>query len=896
MTIRELWLRLTYPLRRARVERELREEMALHVTLRAEEMARAGWTGEDAADAARRRFGNRSRVAAASRDAWGWHWLDGVGQDVSYVTRQLRRAPGFTLVASLTIAFGVAINATAFTFYDAIVLKPLAVRDPARVVRVLQNRPAFGAELLPYDAYDVLARDTRSLTSVVVSTGPQYLSVVLPGHGLDDGRVITARFVTSDFARQLGVGAAIGRWFDAADDHVVLLDHRFWTRALGADPGVIGQRIRVAGVDLTVIGVAADGFAGTGMPAAAPDFWMPISMMSAVMPNVDWRHDARSHWQILGRLAPQASLTRANAELTLLSRSITDSAGKPLPLIAKRATFFQADAGEFEVFQQVSVAFMVALALILAIAVVNLVNLFGARHAAREREVCVRLALGASRKRIAIQLASESILLALIGGGLGLIAAHRIALWLGEWISSTIASISGGIANVFLDVGLDWRVALYAAFLSALIGLAVGVWPAIRASRGDVNLTLREGVSATAGAAAWAKRNVLLGAQVAGSIVLLTAAGMLLSGIRRARDVDPGFDADHMLVVDVVDQAPGAIRAVRRAEIVRRISALPGVRAASWSARVPFAGTHLRTMARGGVSVTASIDNVAENYFDVMGMPILRGRNFTAREIATNAPMMVVSEAAARLQWPAGDAVGKSVPVNSLLSGPDTTHAYTVIGVVRDNRTNFLSRLNGPSVYFPADLGSAFGAILVRTRGNPGSVVNAVRKEVATVSPSLMSQTHVLTMRAGPMALQQLMAEVPAMVALVLALAGLALASVGVYGLISQIVTRRTREIGVHVAIGAQPRQVIALVAKKTLRPVAWGAVVGGLGAVGLSLFLRSLVAMPDVPDLTFGAGAFNPLVFLGVLAALGAVVAAACYVPARRAAMVDPTVALRAD
>ncbi|HKW46192.1 MAG TPA: ABC transporter permease, partial [Gemmatimonadaceae bacterium] len=301
-------------------------------------------------------------------------------------------------------------------------------------------------------------------------------------------------------------------------------------------------------------------------------------------------------------------------------------------------------------------------------------------------------------------------------------------------------------------------------------------------------------------------------------------------------------------------------------------------------------GTH------DGVTSTVSIDEIGESYFDVMGMPVVRGRNFTALEIATNAPVMIVSDATARLRWPSGDAIGKSVPVNSLLSGPDTTKPYTVIGVVRDIRSNFLSRANGPSAYYPADLTNSFGAILVSTRGTPTSAVNAVRKAVADVSPSLMGQLHILTMRGGPMALQQLMAEVPAMVALALALAGLALASVGVYGLISQIVTRRTREIGVHVAMGAQPRQVIGLVARKTLRPVAWGTVVGGFGALGLSFFLRSLIAMPDVPDLTFGAGAFNPLVFVGVLTVLGVVVVAACYVPARRATMVDPTVALRSE
>lgn len=577
MTARELWLRLTYPLRRRKVQRELNDEMALHVALRAEQLEQRGMAASVAAAAARKRFGNGARIATASRDIWGWRWLDGFGDDLRYIARQLRRSPGFAVVASLTVALGVGLNATAFTFYDAVVLKPLPVADPKSVVRVMQDVRAFGADLLPYTAYEVLHRDARTLRSVVATSAVQSFAATLPGGTDAESRIVAARFVSPDFFRALGVRPAIGRAIDASDDRAVVLDH-------------------------------------------------------------------------------------------------------------------------------------------------------------------------------------------------------------------------------------------------------------------------------------------------------------------------------HMLVVDVPDHSPDSERAVRRAEMERRIAALPGVRAVAWTQRVPFGGTHLRGATRAGLPITVSIDNVGETYFNVMGMSIVRGRGFAREDVERKAPVMIVSEASARLRWPGSDPIGKSVPPGDVLSGPDTTSSYTVIGVVHDIRSNFLSRLNGPSVYFPAGFEGPFGAFIVRTRGAPSTAVDAVRMAVGSVSPSLIGQTHVLTMQGGPMALQRLMAQAPATVALGLALVGLLLAAVGIYGLISQVVTRRTKEIGVHMAIGARQSQVIRLVAGKTLRPVAWGALVGGIIALGISFRLRAMIAMPDVPDLTFDVGAFDPFVFLGVLATLALVVAIACVVPARRAARIDPTVALRAE
>ena len=895
MPLRELWLRLTYPLRRARLDRELRQEMDLHVALRAERLAKNGVARDEAAAMARRRFGNRPRLAAAARDAWGWHWLDGFGQDTLYIVRQLRRTPGFAVVVCVTIALGVAINAAAFSFYDAVALKPLAVADPGRVVRVTQDGRAFGFELLPFSAYEMLRRDAHALQDVTASTPPESFAAVLPGDASAEPRAVTARFATPDFARALGVRARIGRWFDASDDAGVVLDHTFWTNVLGADPAVVGRTMRVGDRTVTIIGVAAADFAGPGMPAAAPNLWLPASMI-APLTGDDRRHGTRPQWQVVARLAPTATLAVADGELTALRRSVVDSAGSPLPLVARKATFFQTDAGEFEAFQQAGAAFLVALALMLGIAAVNLVNLFASRNLAREGEITVRLALGASRGRIARQLASESVLLAVLGGALGLLASRFLASAIARWMMSAMAAITGGMVGVSLDLGIDWRIVAYAAALSIGLGLAVGVWPAWRTSRGDVTTVLRQGGAATAGTAAWGKRHLLLAVQVASCIVLLTAAGALLAGMRLSSAINPRFDADHMLVAAVDDDAPPAERLARRADIARRLAALPDVRAVAWTRRVPFGGTHLSRVTSASGSVTLYLDDVGESYFDAMGLPIVRGRSFTRDEVEHNAPVMVISEAMAHLRWPNGDAIGRSLPPHDPLTGPDTTKAYTVIGIVPDIRSQFLSRLNGPAVYYPYGLANARGSFLVRTRGEPAASANEVRLAVASISPALGNRTHVITMKDGPMALQRLMARVPAIVALALAIAGLGLASVGVYGVISQIVTRRSREIGIHLALGAGRRTVVWLVATKTLRPVAWGVAAGCVGAVGVSLALRAFIRTPDVPDLTFGAGAFNPTVLAGVLGTLGVVVAAALFVPARRALTLDPARTLRAE
>jgi ABC-type antimicrobial peptide transport system permease subunit len=350
------------------------------------------------------------------------------------------------------------------------------------------------------------------------------------------------------------------------------------------------------------------------------------------------------------------------------------------------------------------------------------------------------------------------------------------------------------------------------------------------------------------------------------------------------------------MFVDVGGMTVSERTALQR-DIVRRIGDLPAVEAVTWSRRVPFLGTHLRTgRTPTGEREVMSINDGSASYFTATGLPILSGRGFTDAEVEQDAPVVVVSRSLAARMWRGGDPVGRAVDPTSLLGSIDTARVYTVIGVTKDVRSYFLSRLDAPTAYFPTPIATNQGLFLIRTRGNPAAAIRPIRIALGAVSASLPSQSRLVTMTGGPMAVQRLMAQAPATASMALALFGLALASVGVYGLISQIVTRRTREIGVHVALGGRPVQVAAMVVRKTLRPIMWGAGVGLLGAVGVSMLLRSIIATADMPDFTYGGGAFNPMVFGGVLAAVGVVVVAACVIPARRAATVDPMVALRSE
>jgi predicted permease len=814
-----------------------------------------------------------------------------------YAIRTMTRTPGFVLVAVLTLALGIGFNTAVFSLYQSVALKPLAVSKPAEIVRISGRYDGPEVDRFTFAEYERLRKETRALASVVATSAPENLICVLPDSPSAAGEVVRARLVSANYFSSLGVNPALGRSFGASDAAVAVLSHSFFTRRLHSDAGVLGRSMLVQGTAVTVVGVAAESFAGTGQPAESPDLWIPLSLQPAVMPGVDWLHnDAAAQWQLLARRAPSVSLEQASAELSVLGKSWPAVNGRLIQLRARNATFFQTDSGEFSTFGTVAGVLAIAVGMILLIGCVNLVNLLLARTAARRRELVVRLALGSGRARLIRLLLLESTLLGILGGALGLALAAWMCGWIGVAVTEALERISGGAIRIYLDLTMDWRGFAYTAVLSILTGAIVGILPAVRATRIDLNAALKqEGGHASR---LRAGRNLLLAAQVAACLILLAGAGMLFRGVWRSRDVDPGFETQHLMVmgVNAKSLAPaGAPREALVRRVIERVEELPDVVSVAWADRPPFLGHGSGPFENEQKArVSCLFNGISDRYFETLGIPLLAGRNFTALEAAQEAPLVIVSESAARRFWPGRDPIGRQVLTPPWLRKLMKHQSFTVVGVVKSVRSTYLSKVDEGFLYFPKSLPVNIGLILVRTRIAPRAVFAATHTALGGVHPNLPSQTYMVTLEEGPIAIQRMMAEAPALVASVLGLLALVLAAVGIFGVASYLVAQRTREIGIHMALGAQHRDVIVMVLGQSLRPVAWGAAIGLAGAFGAAALLRATVVMPDLPDLTYGAGAFHPATYLSVCAILAAVVVIAVFVPVRRATRVQPIEALR--
>jgi predicted permease len=396
------------------------------------------------------------------------------------------------------------------------------------------------------------------------------------------------------------------------------------------------------------------------------------------------------------------------------------------------------------------------------------------------------------------------------------------------------------------------------------------------------------------------KRSFLIGAQVAACLVLLAGAGLLFQGVRRSSAIDTGFDLRHTLVAGINSQAvatspSGQMELLRHA--VDRIGAIPGVASVAWADRAPFLGHGTADFGNERGTATACLYNlVSDTYFATLGIPLVAGRNFTRQEVESHAPVVVINDVAARQAWPGEDPIGRRVSGVEWLKGDVTPHsAYTVIGVVKGVRSTFLSKPDQAYVYFPKPFAMGLGfAILVRTQAAPESTAHAIFSGLGAIDPNLPAQTVLVPLDKAPIQIQRMMAEAPAVAAFILGVLALLLASLGVFGVVSQLVAQRTREIAIRVSLGAQNRDVIRMVVGQTLRPVMLGTVAGLAGALGISGLLTKMLVTPDMPDLTYGAGAFDPATFVGVLAILTTVIVAASLVPVRRATRIAPADALR--
>jgi predicted permease len=823
--------------------------------------------------------------------------MGGFMQDLRFAARLLARSPGFTAVAVLSLALGIGANSTIFTLVNAVLLRPLPAADPDRLVAVFttdeRNRGAFLNHMptspLNFEDYRKGAGDVFS--GMVARVG---LPLAFSGKG--EPEQIFGEMVSGDFFGVLGVKPALGRVFLPDEDKVpgaslvTVLSHGFWQRRLGGDPAVVGREITLNGHAFSVVGIAPDGFKGTNA-IAAPALWVPRMThpqlaTGFLKENVDSRRALI--FGITGRLKPGVTLAQADASLkTIASRLASeypeDNGGRSVVLLPLAQATIDPDFRA----NMVSAAglLLTVVGLVLLIACANVANLMLARASVRQREVAVRLSLGASRGRLVRQLLTEGLLLALVAGVLGLLIAY--------WAQGVLWSQRPpGLALDAVDLTPNLRVLGFTLAVSLLTALVFGLAPAFRTSRPDIVGELKQrGGPATFGNRPFNLRSLLVAGQVALSLVALLGAGLFVKSLGNAQRIDPGFDHEKLAVLTVDLGAQGYGEAQAREfhrRMLERAKALPGVERATLASGVPlFQGGLLRTVFPEGVDSSdrkngklVQLNTVEPGYFETMGIALERGRDFALSDHPDSPHVVVVNRTMAKQFWPEQDAIGKRFK----FFGQDWWNE--VIGVAADGKYNFLGENPQPHIYL--SLGQTFEpavSLHLRASGDPATALGMARREVQQLDRALPI-TNVFSY--AEILRQSLWA--PRMGAWLLAVFGLlslGLAVIGIYGVMSYAVNQRTRELGLRMALGANPGDVLKLVVRQGMTLAAAGI------AVGLAL---SFAGTRLVGNLLFGVSMRDPLIVVGIplLLALAALVASA--LPAWRAARVDPTVALRIE
>jgi macrolide transport system ATP-binding/permease protein len=811
-------------------------------------------------------------------------------QDLRYGARMLLRSPGFTLVAALTLGLGIGANTAIFSFVNSLFIRPLAVTNPDQVIRLYaEDSEGRKFDVFSYPNYADL-RDRNQMFQALAAHKDVAANVGL-GDGAED---TTGEVVTGNYFNLLGVKAVLGRALLPEDDltpgahPVVVVSHAFWQRRLGSDRNAVGRKLYINGHPFTVVGVMPEDFKGT-YQALAADFWAPLMMQGQVWYR-SRSHDIRG-WGWLygtGRLKPGVTIAQAQAEFDRLAGQLAQEYPKVnqgltgfrlYPASALPEELRQGASGMFKFF-------MAVVGLVLLAACANIAGLLLARMESRQREVAVRLSLGATRGRLIRQWLTESLLLALLGSAAGLL----FAMWAADSLMTLAPPDFGNLSPV---TRLDARVLAFTLAISALAGLLCGLFPALRASRSNLVAALKEGGSATSGGRHRSRlQQTFVAAQVAVSLTLLVAAGLLLRSLQITAAFDPGFKTDKLLLAQIdllrLGYSPEQSHEFYQ-RLTERLKSLPGVRGVTSAVLVPLGiGRETRgyripghTPPNGGTFFSIDNNTVGPDYFATMGIPILRGRDFDARDAQPGAPpVVVINETMARRFWPNADAVGQRID-----SGGKNP-PIEIIGVARDIKYRSLAEEPRPYVYASAAQVYQPGATMhIRAAGDPKALTNAVRKEIERLD-SNVAITKVATfdeLRQTPLFPSRAMAIVSSLFGLL----ALLLAGVGIYGITSYMVGQRTREIGIRIALGANRGDIFRMIVGQGAAITSIGVGVGLVASLALTRFLSSQL---------FGISARDPLTFASVALLLTAVALMACYIPARRAAKVDPLIALQCE
>lgn len=816
-------------------------------------------------------------------------------QDLRYGARMLLKQPGFTLIAVCTLALGIGANTAIFSLISAILLRPLPVTDPARIVSVsLVNKQGAGLGLFSYREYEDFREQNAVLTGLAAFRfAPVNLSG-LAGKAGNNERV-WGYLVSGNYFEVLGVKAVVGRAFSeeeerAPDAHPVLvLSHSCWQRRFGADPGIVGQTIILNNRPFTVIGVMPAGFTGTER-AFTPEIWAPSMMQSWVDPGAGRldRGDG-SGWFVVGRLKPGVSAPQAEGSLSVLAAQL----GRKRPGMNEDQSVQLTAPGLLIPAAQTPALglagmLMTTVGLVLVVACANLASLLLQRATERRKEIAIRLALGARRFTIVRQLLTESVLLAVTGGGLGIL----LAVWLVDLVMALKPSFDFMPA---LDFKLDGRVLSFTLLLSLLTGVFFGLLPALQATKIDLAPALKD--DTPMGSYRRSRlRNGLIVAQVALSLVLLVAAGLLARSLQRIQMLGPGFQIEHVAVMSVNLSLQGYAEARAQEfyrQLIARAESLPGVRSAAVTNFLPLSlhylgvGVYLEgQLSAQDVSLPEAMQgSVTPNYFATMGIPLIAGRDFMAPDKQDSPPVAIINETFARRFWPGNQAVGKR-----FRAGGSAGPLIEVIGVAQDGKYFSLNEEPRPFVYRPlrqSYIGDASndGTLIVRTVEEPSLTIAALRHEVQRLDLNL-PVFNVMTMKEH-LRLPLFPLRAGASIVAGFGLLALFLAALGIYGVMAYAVSQRKREIGHRLALGAQGSDVLRLIIRQGMALALPGIGIGLLAAFAVTRLMISLL---------FGASANDALAFIGATLLLTLAALLACWIPARRATKVDPLVTLRND
>ena len=811
--------------------------------------------------------------------------MGSLGQDLRYGWRQLWKRPGFTALAILSMALGIGANTAIFSLIDTVLLRPLPVRDPAQLIAVdgqLDNGSQFTLQSYPnYKDY----RDRNTVFSGLLAY--RFVVASLSHNGVNER--VWGFDVSGNYFDVLGVKPALGRGFLSEEDQtqgsqpVVILSYACWQKRFGGNPSIIGQKILLNTHPFTVVGVGPKGFVGTEV-AYAPEFWVPMMMAKEIEPGSTWLDQRESdNLFVIGRLKPGTSVEQAKAHLDVLTEQIAkehpkENAGRRV-LLMPPGLFIPNIRNSIFAF---SGLLAVVGALVLLLACVNLANLLLARATERRKEIGIRLAVGASRSRLVRQLLTESVLLSLAGGGVGLL----VALWTNQFVASI--RLPTDIALLF-DLRIDWRVLVFTLALSLLTGIAFSLIPALQSSKPELVPALKD-ENSFAGFRRSRLRNGLVIAQIALSLVLLISAGLIVRSLQAAQQMRPGFNPENAVALSFdlglqgYDDARG--RAFYR-RVMERAAAIPGVRSVAATDVLPLAldyssntiyieGQPVRSKSEMPLAIPYS---ASPGFFKTMGMT-LRGRDFLPNENQKDSRVAVVNETFARRFFPGQDPIGKRYNH----SGPNDPF-WQITGVVPDGKYNTLGEEPKAVVYRPLRYFDSQFTLVARTAGDARAVLAELRRAIQELDPTLpIYDAKTLTEHMNiPLFPAKMAAGILA------GFGGLALllAAVGIYGVMSYVVAGRRREIGLRMALGAQAGDVLKLILGQGMLLAIVGTLIGLTIGLGGTRLLKTLL---------YGVSAADPMTFVVVTALLGSVTFLACWLPALRATRVDPMHALRAE